>query len=94
MARLHQATHFFSCELSEGLACKFLIIYHLNQAFGQYVDLGELASVPAATPLLCAMHYTLITDRNQVLEHWALVMGDEKLVIFSSSSPASPASPA
>ncbi len=38
----HQA-YTFGCELSEGLAFKYLITCHLNQAHRQYVDSGVLA---------------------------------------------------
>lgn len=50
------------CELSEGLAFKYFVIRHLNQAHRQYVDSNVLAFyvAPAATPLLFDMNYTLI----------------------------------
>lgn len=38
----HQA-YTFTCELSEGLAFKYLITCHLNQAHRQYVDSDVLA---------------------------------------------------
>ncbi|BAY04878.1 hypothetical protein NIES19_41450 [Anabaena cylindrica PCC 7122] len=49
------------CELSEGLAFKYFIIRHPNQAHRQYVDSDVLAFLPAATPLLFDMDYTLIS---------------------------------
>ncbi|MBD2678622.1 MULTISPECIES: hypothetical protein [Nostoc] len=38
----HQA-YTFRCELSEGLAFKYFITCHLNQAYRQYVDSDALA---------------------------------------------------
>ncbi len=53
------------CELSEGLAFKYFIIRHLNQAYGQYVDSDALAFAPAATPLLFDINYTLMLVGSQ-----------------------------
>jgi len=49
------------CELSEGLAFKYFVIRHLNQAHRQYVDSNVLAFVPAATPLLFDINHTLMS---------------------------------
>ncbi|RCJ24537.1 hypothetical protein A6S26_18520 [Nostoc sp. ATCC 43529] len=56
----HQANT-FRCELSEGLAFKYFIICHLNQAHRQYVDSDALADkfLPAATPLLLRLQLYL-----------------------------------
>ena len=53
------------CELSEGLAFKYFVIRHLNQAHRQYVVSNVLAFAPAATPLLFDVYYTLVVVGSQ-----------------------------
>lgn len=57
---LTEAHTIVCCELSEGLAFKYFIIRHPNQAHRQYVDSNVLAFAPAATPLLFSSNYTSI----------------------------------
>jgi phosphoribulokinase len=60
---LTEAHTIVCCELSEGLAFKYFIIRHLNQAHRQYVDSDVLACyvAPAATPLLFAINHTFMS---------------------------------
>jgi hypothetical protein len=62
----------YLCELSEGLAFKYLNTCHLNQAHRQYVDSNALAFIflyllPAATPLLCSCDYTSLPGTSQAV---------------------------
>lgn len=69
--RPHQV-YTFRCELSEGLAFKYLITCHLNQAHRQYVDSDVLAFkffcqqlLPFYAPAIIHIFHVLSQESSQ-----------------------------